>query len=240
MLEELTSLYPAPACIRSDNGPDDISQALRGWCGASGTTTAYTEPGSPWENGFAESFNGRFRHEFLNTELFATLAEAQSLADRWRWECITLSPHSALQGLTALEAAQAACSDSHRSGPMKGVTSAGPEISSRSGIPDARALGAWQPLSTQHPQPLRTGGGVLGAGGGRPGGRRFPTAIAEPPGGDYAATPPRDTCRRDRHRPLMRADRRPGRPDPPDRQRPGHSGRRHRGRPAAGWPPARC
>ncbi len=65
------------------------------------------EPGSPWENGFAESFNGRFRDEFLNTELFTTAPEAQLLADRWRWEYNTLRPHSALQGRTPLaEAAQ--------------------------------------------------------------------------------------------------------------------------------------
>jgi transposase InsO family protein len=79
VLEEPTSLYPAPA---------------------------YIEPGSPWENGFAESFNGRFRGEFLNTELFTTAPEAQLLADRWRWECNTFRPHSALQGRTPLEAAQ--------------------------------------------------------------------------------------------------------------------------------------
>ena len=73
--------------IRSDNGPEFIAQALRDWCDASDTTsTAYIEPGSPWENGFAESFNGRFRDEFLNTELFTTAPEAQLLADRWRLE----------------------------------------------------------------------------------------------------------------------------------------------------------
>ncbi|QNI69437.1 transposase [Cyanobium sp. NS01] len=107
VLEELTSLYPAPAYIRSDNGPEFIAQALRDWCEASSTTsTAYIEPGSPWENGFAESFNGRFRDEFLNTELFTTAPEAQILADRWRWEYNSLRPHSALQGRTPLEAAQ--------------------------------------------------------------------------------------------------------------------------------------
>ncbi len=107
VLEELTSLYPPPAFIRSDNGPEFIAQALRGWCEASTTTsTAYIAPGSPWENGFAESFNGRFRDEFLNTELFTTAPEAQILADRWRWEYNSLRPHSALQGRTPLEAAQ--------------------------------------------------------------------------------------------------------------------------------------
>ncbi len=107
MLEKPTSLYPAPAYIRSDAGPDFIAQALWDWCEASSTTsTAYIEPGSPWENGFAESFNGRFRDEFFNTELFITATEAQILADRWRWEYNSLRPHSALQGRTPLEGAQ--------------------------------------------------------------------------------------------------------------------------------------
>jgi transposase InsO family protein len=107
VLEELTSLYPAPAFIRSDNGPEFIAQALRGWCQDSATTTtACIEPGSPWENGFVELFNGRFRDEFINTELFTTASEAQILANRWRWEYNSLRPHSALQELTPLEAAQ--------------------------------------------------------------------------------------------------------------------------------------
>lgn len=73
-----------------------IAQALRDWCEASTTTsTAYIAPGSPWENGFAESFNGRFRDEFLNTELFTTAAEAQILANLWRWEYNSTRPHSA-------------------------------------------------------------------------------------------------------------------------------------------------
>ena len=107
VLEDLTSLYPAPAFIPSDNGPEFIAQALRDWCEASGTTsTAYIEPGSPWENGFAESFSGRFRDEFLNTELFTTAPEAQILADRWHWEYNSIRPHSGFQGLTPLKTAQ--------------------------------------------------------------------------------------------------------------------------------------
>jgi transposase InsO family protein len=87
VLEELTSLYPAPAFFRSDNAPEFIAQALQDWCEASDTTsTSYIEPGSHWQNVFAESFNGRYRDEFLNTELFTTTLEAQLLADRWRWE----------------------------------------------------------------------------------------------------------------------------------------------------------
>jgi putative transposase len=108
VLEELTSFYPAPAFIRSDNGRECIAHALRRWSKDSGTTTAYTEPESPWQNGFAESFNSRFRNELLNTELFATVAEEQGLANRWRWEYNTLKALSALQGRTPLEAAQAA------------------------------------------------------------------------------------------------------------------------------------
>jgi hypothetical protein len=66
VLEKLTILYPAPAFIRSDNGPEFIAKALREWCESIATTsTAYIEPGSPWENGFAKSFNGRFRDESL-------------------------------------------------------------------------------------------------------------------------------------------------------------------------------
>jgi putative transposase len=85
VLQELTALYPTPAFIRSDNGPEFIAHVLRNWCEGSGTTTAYIEPGSPWENGFAELFNGRFRDEFLNADLFTTAPEAKILADRWRW-----------------------------------------------------------------------------------------------------------------------------------------------------------
>jgi putative transposase len=106
VLEELTSVYPAPTFIRSDNEPEFIADALKRWSENSGTTTTYIEPGSPWQNGFAESFNSRFRDEFLNTELFTTAPEAQLLADRWRWEYNTFRPHSALQGRMPVEAAQ--------------------------------------------------------------------------------------------------------------------------------------
>jgi len=84
VLEQLTSLYPAPAFIRSDNGSEFIAHTLKRWSDNSGTTATYILPGSPWQNGFAESFNSRFRDEFVNTVLFATVAEAQALADRWR------------------------------------------------------------------------------------------------------------------------------------------------------------
>ncbi len=97
--EGLTTLYAALAYIRSDIGPEFIAKAIRGWCEARTTTsTAYIAPGSPWENGLAESFKGRFRDEFLNNDLFSTAPEAQILADRWRWEFNSLRSHSTHQG----------------------------------------------------------------------------------------------------------------------------------------------
>jgi len=86
VLEELTSLYPAPAFNRSDNEPESIAHSLKRWSENSGTTTAYIEPRSPWQNGFAESFNSRFSDKFLNTEPFTSVAEPEALSDRWRWE----------------------------------------------------------------------------------------------------------------------------------------------------------
>ena len=106
VLEALTSVYPSPTYISSDNGPEFIAHALRKWCKDRRMTTAYIEPGSLWQIGFAESFNSWFRDDSLNTELFTTAPEAQILADRWRWEYNSIRPHSALQGLTPLEAAQ--------------------------------------------------------------------------------------------------------------------------------------
>jgi transposase InsO family protein len=109
VLEELTSLYPAPAFIRSVNGPEFIAQALRDWCEASTITrNSYIHLRSSWENGFVESFNDWFRDEFLNNDLFTTFPEDQLLSDRWRLEYNTLQPHSALQGYPPLEASQAA------------------------------------------------------------------------------------------------------------------------------------
>jgi transposase InsO family protein len=107
-LEELTSVYPAPSYIRSDNSPEFVAQAVRNWCDASDTTsTAYSETGFPWENGFAELFNGLFRDEFLNTELCTTAPEAKLLADHWPTQILkSRRPHSVLHGRTPLEAAQ--------------------------------------------------------------------------------------------------------------------------------------
>ncbi len=85
-----------PDHIRSDNGAEFTANAVREWLGRVGVKTLYIEPGSPWENGYNESFNGKLRDELLNTEIFYTLKEAQVLIDRWRQHYNTIRPHSSL------------------------------------------------------------------------------------------------------------------------------------------------
>ena len=84
MLDERTAIRGAPVHLRADNGPEMISKAVKEWCAASGTDALYIDPGSPWQNGIVESFNGRLRDELLSSEIFDTLAEARYLIDRWR------------------------------------------------------------------------------------------------------------------------------------------------------------
>jgi len=96
VLSDLFILRGAPAFIRSDNGPKFVAQAVRDWIAAVGAQTAYIEPGSPWENGYCESFNGRMRDELLNGEIFYSLREAQILIEQWRKHYNTKRPHSAL------------------------------------------------------------------------------------------------------------------------------------------------
>jgi transposase InsO family protein len=85
-----------PENIRSDNGPEFVAKELRKWLGNVGTGTLYIEPGSPWENGYCESFNGKLRDECLNGEIFCSLKEAQIVIEKWRVEYNTKRPHSAL------------------------------------------------------------------------------------------------------------------------------------------------
>lgn len=99
VLERLGQLFVdrgVPAYLRSDNGPEFIAQAVREWLQRVGIQTLYIEPGSPWENGYLESFNGKLRDELLNVEIFDTLLEAQVLVERWRRHYNTMRPHSAL------------------------------------------------------------------------------------------------------------------------------------------------
>lgn len=85
-----------PAHLRSDTGPEMIEQKLRHWLTRVGAKTLYIAPGSPWENGYCESFNGKLRDELLKRELFFTLREAEVLVERWRQQYNRVRPHSAL------------------------------------------------------------------------------------------------------------------------------------------------
>ena len=95
-LSDLFILHGVPGHIRSDNGPEFIAKAVREWIAAVGARTAYIMPGSPWENGYCESFNSKLRDELLNGEIFYTLEEAKVVIEGWRRHYNTVRPHSAL------------------------------------------------------------------------------------------------------------------------------------------------
>ena len=95
-LAEVMQWRGIPEHIRSDNGPEFIAQELRKWLAKVGTGVLYIEPGSPWENGYCESFNGKLRDECLNGEIFYSLKEAQIVIEQWRVGYNTRRPHSAL------------------------------------------------------------------------------------------------------------------------------------------------
>jgi len=102
VLTDLFIMRGVPAFIRSDNGPEFIADAVRNWIRAVGAKTAYITPGSPWENGYCESFNARFRDELLNGEIFYSLKEAQIIIEQWRRHYNTKRPHSATTQCTGL------------------------------------------------------------------------------------------------------------------------------------------
>jgi len=85
-----------PDHIRSDNGPEFTARVIRRWLSRVGVKTLFIEPGSPWENGYIESFNGKLRDELLNREVFTTLTEAKVLIEQWRREYNQVRPHSSL------------------------------------------------------------------------------------------------------------------------------------------------
>ena len=95
-LAYLFELRGPPAFVRSDNGPEFVAAAVKAWLAASGSATLYIEPGSPWENAYVESFNGRLGDELLDREEFATVAEAKVLVEDHRLEYNHRRPHSAL------------------------------------------------------------------------------------------------------------------------------------------------
>ena len=85
-LADVMLFRATPENIRSDNGPEFVAEELRKWLASVGTGTLYIEPGSPWENGYCESFNGKLRDECLNGEIFYSLKEAQVVIEKWRVE----------------------------------------------------------------------------------------------------------------------------------------------------------
>jgi len=99
VIEELADLFllrGIPDHIRSDNGPEFVSKIIRSWLNRLGVKTLFIEPGSPWENGYIESFNGKFRDELLNGEIFDTITEARVISEQWRREYNQQRPHSSL------------------------------------------------------------------------------------------------------------------------------------------------
>ncbi|MGE0056153.1 MAG: IS3 family transposase [Hyphomicrobium sp.] len=99
VIDALSELFLArgiPGHIRSDNGPEFVAEAVRKWIAAVGAKTAYIEPGSPWENGYVESFNARLRDELLNGEIFYSLREAQIVIESWRRHYNAVRPHQSL------------------------------------------------------------------------------------------------------------------------------------------------
>jgi len=99
VIDQLFNLFVfrgIPEHIRSDNGSEFTSREIRNWLTHLGVRTLFIEPGSPWENGYIESFNGKMRDELLNREIFTTLTEARVLIKEWRREYNQIRPHSAL------------------------------------------------------------------------------------------------------------------------------------------------
>lgn len=96
VLAEAMVEHGVPAYLRSDNGPEMVAKNLRRWLAAVDAQTLYIEPRSPWENGYCESFNGKFHDELLNGEIFYILREAQVVIEQWRHHYNTIRPHSAL------------------------------------------------------------------------------------------------------------------------------------------------
>ena len=102
-LEKAAADRGAPVYLRFDNGPEFVAYAVADWCRFNGTGTVFIDPGSPWQNAWIESFNGRLRDEYLNGQLFESLLEAQVFTEDWRIDYNVRRPHSSLSGLTPIE-----------------------------------------------------------------------------------------------------------------------------------------
>ena len=130
-LAKLIAYRGVPRAIRGDNGPEFVARSIRDWLARLGVSTLYIEPGSPWQNGYAESFHSRLRDEFLRVEVFPSLREAQSLTATWQHDYNTVRPHGSIEGMTpAMFADRWAASASSRLGGSL------PRTSHRTGLVD--------------------------------------------------------------------------------------------------------
>ena len=100
LLDRLAAQRGAPGFVRFDNGPEFVAHAVVDWCRFNGVNTVFIDPGSPWQNAWIESFNGKFRDEFLNLWQFDTLVEARALIEDWRIDYNVNRPHTAHGDLT--------------------------------------------------------------------------------------------------------------------------------------------
>jgi putative transposase len=104
ILAEVASRRGGPPCrVRSDNGPEFAAEAVRSWLSAAGSGTLYVAPGSPWQNGYSESFNSKFREEFLDREEFENELQSRAMGQLWKEEYNTERPHSSLEYQTPAE-----------------------------------------------------------------------------------------------------------------------------------------
>ena len=106
ILTRLVAEHGAPGFIRSDNGSEFIEKKLRAWIDEAGIKTIYIDPGSPWQNGYIESFNARLREECLNREILYTLTEARVVIEDWRFKYNHIRPHRSLGYITPIQFAQ--------------------------------------------------------------------------------------------------------------------------------------
>jgi putative transposase len=153
VLEELFALHGVPMFIRSDNGPEFIARDLKHWLKERGSATHYIDPGSPWQNGYCESFNGKFRDECLNMEVFHHPDHARAVIELWRRDYNTARPHSSLGYRTPCEfraslvkdggcaAGGRMCSPPEDTGPVTALSSGWGESSREAGA-DARDVPA--------------------------------------------------------------------------------------------------
>jgi transposase InsO family protein len=133
VLERLSDLFirrGVPDYIRSDNGPEFTARCVREWLQRVAVRTLFIEPGSPWENGYVESFNGKLRDELLNREVFDTMLEAKVLIERWRRDYNSVRPHSSLGYRPPAPEAIQPCS----------LASATPQQANRAGVQNTPTL----------------------------------------------------------------------------------------------------